>query len=126
MRSRTMRPRRTASRCKKRSSSSRKIWWSKGWRTPSTIAGASPGRPGDARLCARVEALKPGGIREGRERGWHGGLEVGENVQAFLKRILAGRPGAPAPEVPPSGGGGRSPHERAFAVAPSDVELDPG
>jgi tetratricopeptide (TPR) repeat protein len=86
-------------------------------------------RPGDARLRARVEALKPGGIREGRERGWlggQGGREVGENVQAFLKRILAGRPGAPAPEVPPSGGGGRSPLERAFAVAPSDVELDPG
>ncbi|TLY56069.1 MAG: tetratricopeptide repeat protein, partial [Gemmatimonadetes bacterium] len=67
-------------------------------------------RPTDARLRARVESLAPGG-RWGAGRGG-----AGETVQAFLKRILASRPGAPAPEAPRSGG--RSPLERAFAVVP--------
>jgi len=75
-------------------------------------------RPTDARLRARVESLAPGG-RWGAGRGG-----AGETVQAFLKRILASRPGAPAPEAPRSGG--RSPLERAFAVVPPDSETEPG
>ncbi len=65
-------------------------------------------RPGDARLRARVDSLTGGG--------------TGESVQAFLRRILAGRPGAPAPEPPPSSGG--SPLDGAFAAA-ADAEPDP-
>ena len=44
-------------------------------------------RPGDARLRARVQSLISGG--------------TGESVQAFLKRILAGRLGAGVPATPP-------------------------
>jgi tetratricopeptide (TPR) repeat protein len=66
-------------------------------------------RPGDARLRARVDALTGGG--------------TGESVQAFLRRILAGRPGAPAAEPPPSGG---SPLDGAFAATAVDAEPEPG
>jgi tetratricopeptide (TPR) repeat protein len=66
-------------------------------------------RPGDARLRARVAALTGG---------------TGESVHAFLKRILAGRPGAPAPEPPPSSGG--SPLDGAFADTALDLEPEPG
>ncbi|HEV2750241.1 MAG TPA: tetratricopeptide repeat protein [Gemmatimonadales bacterium] len=80
-------------------------------------------RPGDGRLRARVESLTPGGRREGGRGPRGGGRDLGETVQAFLKRILAGRPGsAPATEARPSGG--RSPLESAFAVAPPDAETD--
>jgi len=68
-------------------------------------------RPTDARLRGRVEALAGGGTREA-------GRGTGETVQRFLKRILAGRPGAPAPSAPAA----RSPLEDAFAIAHSDTE----
>src|SRR5256885_3739330 len=50
-------------------------------------------RPMDARLRGRVEALAGGGTRAA-------GRGTGETVQRFLKRILAGRPGAPAHPAP--------------------------
>jgi tetratricopeptide (TPR) repeat protein len=65
-------------------------------------------RPEDARLHARVDALSPG-----TKRG--GGRGTGESVPTFLRRILAGRPQAPA----------ASPLERAFAVAPSEAPRQP-
>src|SRR3989449_6433662 len=68
-------------------------------------------RPTDARLRRRVEALAGGGTREA-------GRGTGETVQLFLKRILAGRPGAPAHSAPAA----RSPLEDAFALAHSDTE----
>ncbi len=68
-------------------------------------------RPTDARLRGRVEALAGGGTREA-------GRGTGETVQRFLKRILAGRPGAPAHSAPAA----RSPLEDAFAIAHSDTE----
>src|SRR6266700_3686897 len=68
-------------------------------------------RPTDARLRGRVEALARGGTREA-------GRDTGETVQLFLKRILAGRPGAPAHSAPAA----RSPLEDAFAIAHSDTE----
>ena len=68
-------------------------------------------RPMDARLRGRVEALAGGGTREV-------GHGTGETVQIFLKRILAGRPGAPAHSAPAA----RSPLEDAFAIAHSDAE----
>ncbi len=68
-------------------------------------------RPRDARLRGRVEALAGGGTREV-------GRGTGETVQIFLKRILAGRPGAPAHSAPAA----RSPLEDAFAIAHSDAE----
>src|SRR2546422_1923465 len=68
-------------------------------------------RPTDARLRGRFEALAGGGTREA-------GRGTGETVQRFLKRILAGRPGAPAPSAPAA----RSPLEDAFAIAHSDTE----
>ena len=81
-------------------------------------------RPGDARLRSRVESLTPGGRKHARADAGRGG---GENVQAFLRRILAARPGeaaAASTDARPSGG--RSPLERAFAVVPPEVETDPG
>jgi len=75
-------------------------------------------RPTDARLRARVESLTPGGRKKDERRA------AGETAQAFLKRILTARPGAPAPDARPSGG--RSPLERAFAVAPPDADADAG
>ncbi|HYL55740.1 MAG TPA: tetratricopeptide repeat protein [Gemmatimonadales bacterium] len=81
-------------------------------------------RPGDARLRSRIESLSPGGRKQARADAGRGG---GENVQAFLKRILAARPGegaAASTDARPSGG--RSPLERAFAVVPPEVETDPG
>jgi hypothetical protein len=45
---------------------------------------------------------------------------TGETVQVFLKRILAGRPGVPAPR--PSGPPARSPLDDAFAIAHFDAE----
>ncbi len=78
-------------------------------------------RPTDARLRARVESLVSGGRRD---RGGGAGRDQGETVQAFLKRILAARPGVSAPDAGPSGG--RSPLESAFAVAPPDAEADAG
>jgi tetratricopeptide (TPR) repeat protein len=74
-------------------------------------------RPADARLRGRVESLT------GRAGTTDGGRETGETVQVFLKRILAGRPGAPAPQ--PSGPPARSPLDDAFAIAHSDPEPDP-
>ena len=68
-------------------------------------------RPMDARLRGRVEALAGGGTRAA-------GRGTGETVQRFLKRILAGRPGAPAHSAPAA----RSPLEDAFALAHSDTE----
>src|SRR2546430_8805611 len=55
-------------------------------------------RPTDARLRGRVESIAGGGSREA-------GRGTGETVQVFLKRILAGRPGATAsePSGPPAG-----------------------
>ena len=73
-------------------------------------------RPGDARLRARVQALSPGGTREGRLGGVGG--RTGESLPSFLKRILAGRPHiAPVPE--PSGG---SPLASAFASFEPEAE----
>src|SRR5947208_11119624 len=63
-------------------------------------------RPADARLRGRVESLAGGGSR-------NEGPGTGETVQVFLKRILAGRPGAPVPSGPPA----RSPLDNAFAIA---------
>ena len=74
-------------------------------------------RPADARLRGRVESLT-GGVGT-----TDGGRETGETVQVFLKRILAGRPGAPAPQ--PSAPPARSPLDNAFAIAHSDPEPDP-
>jgi len=68
-------------------------------------------RPTDARLRGRVEALAGGGTGEV-------GRGTGETVQIFLKRILAGRPGAPARAAPAAS----SPLEDAFAIAHSDAE----
>jgi tetratricopeptide (TPR) repeat protein len=70
-------------------------------------------RPADARLRGRVASLAGGGMTE-EERG------TGETVQVFLKRILAGRPGVPAPR--PSGPPARSPLDDAFAIAHFDAE----
>src|SRR4029077_10898797 len=81
-------------------------------------------RAGDGRLRSRVESLTPGGRKHARADAGRGG---GENVQAFLRRILAARPGeaaAASTDARPSGG--RSPLERAFAVVPPEVETDPG
>src|SRR2546428_9216051 len=75
-------------------------------------------RPDDARLHARVDALSPG-----RQRTGGGGRGTGESVPAFLKRILAGRPPAAAPPEPAVAA--ESPLERAFAVAPPDVQPGP-
>jgi len=74
-------------------------------------------RPADTRLRGRVEALTGGGNR-------HGAAGTGETVQVFLKRILAGRPGAPGPV--PSGLQVGSPLDDAFASTHSEVEPDPG
>jgi tetratricopeptide (TPR) repeat protein len=74
-------------------------------------------RPADARLRGRVESLAGGGGTT------DGGRETGETVQVFLKRILAGRPGVPAPQ--PSGPPARSPLDDAFAIAHSDTEPGP-
>ena len=73
-------------------------------------------RPADARLRGRVEALTGGGNR-------HDAAGTGETVQVFLKRILAGRPGAPGPA--PSGPQVGSPLDDAFAPTHSEVEPDP-
>jgi tetratricopeptide (TPR) repeat protein len=74
-------------------------------------------RPADARLRGRVESLTGGGGTT------DGGSETGETVQVFLKRILAGRPGVPAPQ--PSGPPARSPLDDAFAIAHYDTEPGP-
>jgi hypothetical protein len=76
-------------------------------------------RPGDARLKARIQSLTRGGA-SGREGGGGGG----ETVQAFLRRILTGRLGAPAPESPEPLGS--SPLDSAFAIAPAEPEPDAG
>jgi len=73
-------------------------------------------RPADARLRGRVEALTGGGNR-------HDAAGTGETVQVFLKRILAGRPGAPGPVA--SGPQVGSPLDDAFAPTHSEVEPDP-
>src|SRR2546428_2237558 len=74
-------------------------------------------RPDDARLHARVDALSPGRQRTGGAR-----RGTGESVPAFLKRILAGRPPAAAEAPPEPAAVAESPLERAFAVAPPDVQ----
>jgi tetratricopeptide (TPR) repeat protein len=82
-------------------------------------------RPGDARLKARIESLTRGG-RGGRSGGAAGeeGGGGGETVQAFLRRILTGRLGAPAPESPEPLAS--SPLDSAFAIAPTEPEPDAG
>jgi tetratricopeptide (TPR) repeat protein len=72
-------------------------------------------RPADARLRGRVEVLTRGGKREE-------GLETGETVQVFLRRILAGRPRARAAGA--SGPGAGSPLDEAFAIAHSGPERE--
>jgi len=79
-------------------------------------------RPDDARLHARVDALSPGRQRTG---GAGGGRGTGESVPAFLKRILAGRPPAAGDSPPEPAAVAESPLERAFAVAPPDVQPGP-
>src|SRR5439155_785017 len=79
-------------------------------------------RPDDARLHARVDALSPGRQRTG---GAGGGRGTGESVPAFLKRILAGRPPAAGYSPPEPAAVAESPLERAFAVAPPDVQPGP-
>ncbi len=72
-------------------------------------------RPTDARLRGRVQSLSGGGNR-------HETAGTGETVQVFLKRLLAGRPGASGPArsgPPPS-----SPLDDAFAI--THAEVDPG
>ena len=83
-------------------------------------------RPGDARLLARVESLTSGGTRAPRRS-----ADTGESLPAFLKRLLAGRPGvvaapaapeeaqppAPSPQPP-----GESPLASAFSVATNQPE----
>jgi tetratricopeptide (TPR) repeat protein len=73
-------------------------------------------RPADRRLRGRVESLTGRGYREETPG-------TGETVLVFLKRILAGRPGALGPAL--SGPPARSPLDDAFAIAHSDVEPDP-
>jgi len=73
-------------------------------------------RPADARLRARVDAVSGRGKREeGRGKGV---APTGPTVQAFLRAILAARPGGGAPTT------GASPFDSAFGV-PS-VEAEPG
>jgi hypothetical protein len=81
-------------------------------------------RPGDPRLRARVAGLASADSRAG-------GAETGESVPTFLRRILAARPPAPGPSVPPdpeplpdveSLG---SPLDGAFAIAPPEPEAAP-
>jgi len=82
-------------------------------------------RPGDARLRARVDRLLSGDVSDPSRA-------TGESVQAFLRRILAGRLAlreetAPAPEAPPpaepepSG----SPLDGAFSIAPLEPDVAP-
>ncbi len=69
-------------------------------------------RPADARLQARIAAVSSGGKPSS-----------GQTVQAFLRAILAGRPGMatePATEV------ATSPLDSAFAQATPDSEAPPG
>ncbi len=66
-------------------------------------------RPADGHLRARVDALTGGG--------------TGESVHAFLKRILAGRPGPGAPESSPPVG--ESPLDGAFAAAAVHMVSEP-
>ena len=73
-------------------------------------------RPMDARLRGRIASLTGGGEGEA-------GRPTGETVPAFLKRILAGRPGVPAPAPPAPAA--RSSLEDAFAIAHSDPEPRP-
>jgi hypothetical protein len=79
-------------------------------------------RPRDQRLRARVQALSPGAKPAGRVgEGGGGGTEgTGESVQAFLKRILAGRPRAVAAVAV-----AESSLASAFAVAPLEPEPRP-
>src|SRR5207244_2953479 len=75
-------------------------------------------RPHDARLQARVDAL--GERPRGRRRG---GFGTGESIPAFLKRILAGRPGqGTSSQTKPTG----SPLDGAFAIASVEREPFPG
>jgi len=81
-------------------------------------------RPADGRLRARVEALS-----SGRERGrgtGSGGAPGGRGltVQAFLRALLAGRPGTTA--APPGPIAAASSLDSAFGVAPSEAEPMPG
>jgi len=70
-------------------------------------------RPGDARLAARVAELsRPAAPRKAAGAGGGGGQSVG----AFLKGILTGKPGAPAPAPPASSVGGGTTLEQAFAA----------
>jgi tetratricopeptide (TPR) repeat protein len=73
-------------------------------------------RPTDARLRGRIASLTGGGeVAAGRS--------TGETVQMFLRRILAGRPGAPAEEA--SAPAARSALGDAFAIAHSEAEPRP-
>jgi tetratricopeptide (TPR) repeat protein len=71
-------------------------------------------RPADTRLRGRVESLAGGGSS-------NEGPGTGETVRVFLRRLLAGRPGAPVVSGPPA----RSPLDDAFAIAHSVTEPDP-
>ena len=91
-------------------------------------------RPGDVRLRARVAELTSGGTRQ-RAFAGDRGRGTGESVQAFLRRILAGRPGMPgaplafapepvsAPAPPPVFAD--SPLDGAFAIAQPEPEPVP-
>ena len=71
-------------------------------------------RPADARLRARVDALSGRGKREeGRGKGV---APTGPTVQAFLRAILAARPGGAAPTA------GASPFDSAFGVPSAEAE----
>ena len=70
------------------------------------------GRPGDARLAARVAELS----RPAASRKAAGAGAGGQSVGAFLKGILAGTSGGPAPEAPASSLGGGTTLEQAFAA----------
>lgn len=77
-------------------------------------------RPGDARLRAKVDALLGGGTADGE--GEAHAARRGQTVQAFLKSILANRPGMGAAAPPQSERVGTSPLDSAFAALGPDPE----
>src|SRR5256885_15147648 len=80
-------------------------------------------RPGAARLAARVAELsRPAAPRKAAGAGGGGGQSVG----AFLKGILTGKPGAPAPAPPASSVGGGTTLEQAFAADEAAAAVEGG
>ena len=77
-------------------------------------------RPQDGRLRAKVEALSGGGTADRGRR--VDPAPSGQTVQAFLKGILASRPGMSAPAAVGPERVGASPLDSAFAAAPSDLD----